>query len=393
MINKEGYDVIVVGAGPAGLTAANYATKYGARVLLLERCKTRPNPVRCAEGLPINNFNKYDIIPSDCICCEIDKLTLHAPDGRAVSLRNKRKGLILDRGKYEEFLLQRAIRKGVTYASGTIVRDLIIEDGVVRGVLAQTESGQRRISCSIMIAADGIESQIARKAGIDTMLSKADLVSCYQYRIRHESIDAESIHIFVGKCIAPGAYAWVFPKSRGEANVGLGMNVSLRGDISPKELCKQFIADSFPGAKVISETGGAVPVAPSLSRLSAPGLLIVGDAARLVNPLTGGGIDAAIYSGKVAGMTAAKAIVNKDDSYTYLKKYDKRINTEIGLFLKLMYSLNLRSIRMSDERANRIVQMLSELPEGRRSTRSFIYYLLRKQPLSILKVIRSGIMS
>ncbi len=386
------YDVIVVGAGPAGCVAANYSTKYGARVLLLERSKSRLNPVRCAEGVFLNFLDPRLSIPLSSIANSIRSLSIHSPNGKHVIFKNVGKGVILKRDVFESYLLRKAVSKGVQYIQGASVKDLLVNNCIVKGIIVSHEGKVYNIGSSIVIAADGIESRIARLAGLDSSLSNIDLESGYQYRIRHPEIPSDVIQIHVGNYIAPGCYAWVFPKGDGTANVGLAVNSARGLNRSAKSYCHEFVFSLYKEAEILSEVGGGIPSATIMKKTCCDGLIVVGDAARLVNPLTGGGIDSALFSGLHAGLIVSEAIKIGDYSSSYLKQYDSIIKKRYAKTNMILHSLALRAKRMSDKRANDIVQLLASIPEDRRSIRSFIAYLLRKEPMAFLNISKSYIL-
>ena len=160
-----------------------------------------------------------------------------------------------------------------------------------------------------MVGADGYESQVGRWAGIDTSIKPQDIDTCYQYRLTNiKDFDPDYCEFFLGK-VAPGGYAWVFPKDEDTANVGLGVLGTLAkqpGDV--KKYLEKFIANDkrFRDAQPLEAVSGAVSCAP-LEKTSMDGLLLVGDSARMIDPITGGGIINGCIAGKYAGETLAKA--------------------------------------------------------------------------------------
>lgn len=207
----------------------------------------------------------------------------------------------------------------------TSATGLLLEDDIVRGVVTRGPGGTMKIECAVVIGADGVESQVGPWAGLDTALPLRDTMACAQYLLASIEIDPACCYYYIGQEVAPGGYAWVFPKGEGKANVGLGVQADLTAD-STLNYLNRFI-ESQPhlaeGSPVTLVVGG-VPVGPPLPQLVTSGLMLVGDAARQVDPLTGGGIANAMIAGQLAAEVAAKAIAAGDVSADALALYEER---------------------------------------------------------------------
>lgn len=383
------YDIVVAGAGPAGLMAAIYASRYGAKVLLVERVTQRLEPVRCAEGIYVKALDKEINIPASCISAKISAICVHAPDGGKALFANLGQGYILHRGLYEDYLLAKALRRGVHFCPSTRVSNLSMESGAVKGILLKADTESIAIDCSILIAADGVESRLASMAGITAHLHPKDLHTTYQCLIKHPDINCDAIDVYATNDYAPGGYAWVFPKALGLANVGLGINAAIKSEESAKARTFRFINDHFPGAEILNQTGGGIPASKLLTSFSTAGFMVAGDAARLANPLTGGGIDTALVSGKLSGLIAAEAIRRHDPSARFLARYDRAIRKRYGMTNKIYYELKNRAVRMKDSRANQIVACFSSSNGEVNSIYAFFWYLLRRRPWMYLTLLRS----
>src|SRR5439155_1119974 len=160
----------------------------------------------------------------------------------------------------------------------------------------------------VVIGTDGVETMVGRWAGLDTRVPARDMESCAQYVLDGIDFDPDAIYLQFGDHIAPGGYAWLFPKSERSANVGLGI-VALKSDgRNAREYLDEWIARRYAGGARTGYTVGGVIVHHTLKRTHTDGVMICGDAAHMVNPLSGGGIVNAMKSGRLAGRAAAAAI-------------------------------------------------------------------------------------
>lgn len=365
MFVRGNYDVIVVGAGPAGSLTAKTAAEKGLDVLLIERNPEIGVPVKCAEGLS-KKADKYLKIDKRYICTEQTGANIYSPDGTHVTLHSSNvedEVYILDRGLFDKSLALEAARAGIDIQINTYAIAMIKEGSQVKGVQARNRNNGKdhRILADVVVGADGVESRIGRMVGIDTRLSPQDIMVCAQYLMcgLDGKIDPHLCDFYFGSEVAPGGYAWVFPKGNGCANVGLG----IRGSDSKEgsraaDYLKKFVHYHFPKGSVIRETYGAVPVSGPVYETVADGLILVGDAARQVDPASGGGILYVIQAGIIAGEVIAESKEEGDFSKSNLLKYEKRCKRSFGK--ELMKKLKVRNFMQSltDEELNKIAHSL-----------------------------------
>jgi digeranylgeranylglycerophospholipid reductase len=349
------YDLIVVGAGPGGSTAAWQAAALGLSVLLVEKRQEIGSPVRCAEGVPHESLAEFLEPDPAWICARVDRAQIVTlAGGQVVEHWQGRGGLgyVLERRIFDRVLAEHAARSGAQVQVKTAVTGLLREKGVVRGVIAQWQGKQIEVEASIVIAADGIESRLGAWAGLDTQLPLKDTMSCAQYLLAGIDWDPACLGYWIGEEIAPGGYAWVFPKGDGRANVGLGTQ-SGRSSETALTYLHRFV-EQEPALAIgspVTLIAGNVPVALPCSQLVADGLMLVGDAARQVDPLTGGGIMNAMAAGRQAARVAAEALAAGDPSARRLAAYQEQATQSIGRRLARNYRLRERF--PPDQRAGR----------------------------------------
>lgn len=360
------YDVVVVGGGPAGSTTARFAARDGAKVLVLEKRQEIGSPVRCAEGVSLSWLEELDIEDIDRSTSRTMKgAILYSPSGHKLKITEKlagdEVGVVLERDHFDKEMAKMAGEEGADFMVKTSVVGLIKEEGVVKGVEARTRGKQFEVRADLVIGADGFESQIGRWAGIYEALKPKDIMTCFQYRLTGITMDPDYTHFYMGS-EAPGGYVWVFPKSRNTANVGLGVQLSkLDGKRTPKEYLDDFIENhqDYCHGEAIDMVAGAVAVTHPPEKAIAPGILLVGDAARVVDPMTGGGIVNSLKQGKIAGKFAAEAVENGRFDEEYLEKYEERWRDKLEDKLWRNYMAKETATKLDDETFDKIIDALS----------------------------------
>src|SRR6059058_5052427 len=347
-------DVLVIGAGPTGSTAAKYAARGGADVLLVEKRSEIGTPVRCGEGVAKRWLDEIGLAPSgEFICHEVEGVRVIAPDGTALVVDETRAGnecgYVLERDLFDRYLAKEAAKAGAEILIKTSAVGLLRDDGQIIGA-----------RCEHM--ADAFESQVGRWAGLETHLRTRDIDACIQYTMVGVAGDPRYNDVYLGSC-APGGYAWVFWKQPDVANVGIGVNLSrIKDRAEAKRYLDALISRTPTLAKgeVIEEVAGAVSVSMPLEKTVAPGLILAGDAARLIDPLTGGGILNGCLSGKYAGEVAAEAVTAGKASEEALSAYEKRWRAQLEEELARHYLIKERLIRLDDETVNKAVHAILE---------------------------------
>jgi digeranylgeranylglycerophospholipid reductase len=357
---KGEYDAIVVGAGPAGSIAARTAAEHGLDVLLIEKRQEIGDPVRCAEGVPRERLEEFIEPDIRWICAEISGARVFAPDGSVFKLaENRTIGYILERKLFDRALARSAAMTGAEVQVKTQATSLIVENGLVCGIKGKHCGDDFEARARVVVGADGIESRVGRWAGIDTTLKLKDVDSCAQFLVTDIDIDPSCCDFYPGNAVAPGGYAWVFPKGKREANVGLGILGTRIRDKHPVDYLREFIGRQFPDGKVIESVAGAVSACNVLPCISTGGLVLVGDAGRLSDPLTGGGIVNGMESGRIAGNVVAKAIRSRDVSSTALMRYDREIYASLGRMIERNYRIKEKVVTISDESINKMIRYCS----------------------------------
>lgn len=309
------YDIAVIGGGPAGSTAAYFAASSGAKVLILEKKPVVGIPQLCAEGISTSGLR--DVFPDvhpNWISAGIEGAILVSPSGRRLTVQHPKAGYILERRVFDRDLFAKAAQAGATTITSAQARSIVWKDDYIVGVEYEHLGTKRTVKCHAIIAADGIESHIARWIFPKDRLSQKEIHVAAQVVMAGVDVQPGYPEFHVGNNIAPAGYAWVFPKGEGIANVGLGINPSVKSAEGKTawELLRTFINFRFGNeGRIIEIASGNVPTAKRLPKIAYRNVLFVGDAGRLTDPISGGGIATALLSGKIAGELAAIAIENK----------------------------------------------------------------------------------
>lgn len=306
----DSVDVLVVGSGPAGSTAARFAAENGASVLFIERRAQVGVPVRCGEFMPglseikdmfpnLEDADPLFDIPERLRCSDIKGINLVNPKNKVTLLDFD--GYTTDRDLFDQYLAKRAVEAGAVLENN---RMFLSTDGNV----AKTSCGDIRYK--VLVGADGPGSKVARSLGLQRNSNPYPAVTA-QVKGDFEPY----MHMFFGD-IAPGAYSWIIPKGN-RANVGVGFSPRFANGT----LAEYF--DKFAEKRGFTEhsklEGKFVPSEGPIPQTVSGNGMVVGDAAGQVISVNGGGIPLAMIAGRICGRVAADNI----RSGSPLSRYDE----------------------------------------------------------------------
>ena len=378
-------DVLVVGAGPAGSIAAWQAKQAAPEldVVLLERDRAVGSPVRCAEGVGdagLREFANPD--GADWASRRITRVIFQAPDDTEVLVAERGVGWILDRTRFDAHLAAQAGATGAEVLVGAEATAMS-RNGDDRWHVRVIERGRETVyRARVVIGADGVETMVGRWAGLDTRVPSRDMESCAQYVLQGIDFDPDAIYLQFSDAIAPGGYAWIFPKAVGVANVGLGL-VALKTDgRNARQYLDAWIARRFPNGARTGYTVGGVIVHTTIKKTYADGVMIAGDAAHMINPLSGGGINNAMKAGRLAGCTAAAAIREGDTTERRLAAYHTAWMDLLGEDHLKYYRIKQALEHVDDAFYNSLARTVNRIPVEKRTLgRIFRHALLRHPQL------------
>ncbi|MGH9117426.1 MAG: geranylgeranyl reductase family protein [Acidimicrobiales bacterium] len=346
-------DVLVIGGGPAGAAAAYWLARDGHEVVVVER-KTYPRDKTCGDGLTpravrqlqdmdleprLRDFHRYDGLRAIAHGITLELQWPAHPDLPSY-------GYVVRRRDLDQLVAEKAMAAGARFVTGTeAVRPLMV-DGLVRGavVVDKATGEETTIRASYLVVADGANSRFGRAIGVSRQKAwpQGMAIRGYFESPKHDDPWIESaldVRDRNGN-VLPG-YGWIFPVGDGTINVGVGLLSTFRDykDVNTSRLLEEFAATApdrwgIDGhGPVAPPTGGRLPMGGSVSPKVGPTWLLVGDAAGVINPFNGEGIDYAYETGRLAAELAAEALATGDG--LVLQRYPNILHARYGLYFKV----------------------------------------------------------
>jgi digeranylgeranylglycerophospholipid reductase len=361
-VKEFDYDIVVVGGGPAGSSAAFAAAKNGVKVALLEKEKCIAQSVRTSGVTWLRDVEKFEI-PPDCYN-KIRNYSFYSPNNQVSMSDSEPRAVVLDVRKTYQWLAQQAAKKGADIFVMTTVNGIITnEQGKISGVKAFSVD-DCVFNAKIVIDASGFQSVVAKSMGIVTQWERFGAGAEYEAYAEH--FDSETWWLMVGQQYSPAGYAWIFPVNKKIVRIGVGVGKP-ESSVDPTERLKQLL-ETKPGP--IKNLGKITPIEfhyglipnDGLSRKTVyDNLILVGDSAGQANPLVLEGIRYAIMFGRVAGEVAANAIKSGDTSEKSLKKYEENWKKSIQSKINSASKVQNRWIGLSDEEWDKEIEIIKEL--------------------------------
>ncbi|MFC1527932.1 NAD(P)/FAD-dependent oxidoreductase [Candidatus Neomarinimicrobiota bacterium] len=390
MWNKKQYDIVIVGAGPAGSTFARIAAINGLSVLLLERKNRIGVPVRCGEGIIDSALRLFYEPRSSWISTTIDKFCFITPNGSSTTVKMKEKGYVLDREVFDYDLAKFAADEGVIVVTNANVNGLLFDNNKVAGVKGLCNSEPFEIRSKLVIGADGVESRIGRFAGINTRLGLGNIDSGFQKTISGIDVDKDVCSFYISNELAPGGYIWIFPKGDDSANIGIGVSgkAHINGK-SAKTRLNEFLDSKYPNHKVESISIGGIPFSQPIKQMVTDCVMLIGDAARTVNPLSGGGIILGMKSAVKAADVAIKILKSgKEPTKINLMDYQKRWMNSEGKQINRIFRVKTAVDKLTDKDLNNIIEKVNKLPMEKRSLARIFRACIPQKPSLLFDVAK-----
>jgi len=358
------YDVVIVGAGPAGSTAAKCLAENKKKVLLIDKEKF-PREKPCGGGLPTRVMKQFpyieEFIDSICYGC-----SFHSQSQKYSMTLVRDKPLLATvlRKDFDNSLLKLAVNAGATFLDNKTVKDVTVQKDKVIVSL----DDKKKIEAKIVFGCDGMRSVVAEKTNLCKKMDKICISLVQEQPMTTQQLkkyftDKKITHLFI-KAQGIAGYGWIFPKKK-HLNIGMGQFESAvdetKTKINLKESYKKYIKflkekkmipESFPIENV---KGGTLPIFP-IKKTYSDRVLICGDAAGFINSITGEGVYYAMASGEIAANVANEAIESDDMSDEFLSKYQDIWFENFGKDLKLLGRFN----KMWGNDSEKIIRLLSK---------------------------------
>ncbi len=354
-------DVAVVGAGPAGSFAALTAAKMGAEVTICEEHPEVGIPRHCPGHISIKGLDKLGLhVPEKMIENKISGAIFYSPSGNNFRVQLQSPvTYAINRSMFDKHLAQLAEKAGAQLILGARVEKPLFSGTSVAGV--SFKSGER-LKSGIVIDAEGIASTLLKHVGLQTF-DRSLAVNAVNGEVeKADSLENNTVEVYLGQRYAPGLYAWIIPKRDGSAKIGIATKTG-----NAREHLKSFLSSHPVASKKIqfnevkNLSYHLIPLGGPIPMTYHDGFLAVGDVASQVKPTTGGGVVMGVTCARIAGETAVQAVQQRDFSASLMSRYQKRWKEAIGFDMNAMRQIRLMLNRLSDKRVDGIIRLCSQL--------------------------------
>ena len=357
------FDVVVVGGGPAGSSAAHMAAKNGCTVALIEKEKEIAQTVRTSGVTWISDIKKFGI-PEECYN-PIKKFSFCSPKNSVKISGEIAKAAVLDVRKTYRFLANRAKTSGSELFTSTNVTEVLKDDtGKCSGVIAKSDGKQIQFNSKVVIDASGFVSVIAKELGYVTQWKKFGAGA--EFEVKTEKLEYDNWWLMVGQEYSPAGYAWIFPTSKDTARIGVGIGKP-DSDVDPTVRLNELLEKKLGPIKDLGNIEkiefhyGLIPNDGVSRKTVYDNLILVGDSAGQANPLVLEGIRYAIRFGEVAGQVAADAIKNGDTTEMSLSPYEKEWKRAIESKINSAGKVQNRWVGLTDDEWDKELSIIEEL--------------------------------
>ena len=357
------FDVVVVGGGPAGSSAAHMAAKSGCTVALIEKEKEIAETVRTSGVTWISDIKKFGI-PEECYN-PIKKFSFCSPKNSVKISGEIAKAAVLDIRKTYRFLANRAKTSGSELFTSTNVTEVLKDtSGKCAGVIAKSDGKQIQFNSKVVIDASGFVSVIAKELGYVTQWKKFGAGA--EFEVKTEKLEHDNWWLMVGQEYSPAGYAWIFPTSKDTARIGVGIGKP-DSDVDPTVRLNELLEKKLGPIKDLGNIEkiefhyGLIPNDGVSRKTVYDNLILVGDSAGQANPLVLEGIRYAIRFGEVAGQVAADAIKNGDTTEMSLSPYEKEWKRAIESKINSAGKVQNRWVGLTDDEWDKELSIIEEL--------------------------------
>jgi digeranylgeranylglycerophospholipid reductase len=350
-------DIIVIGCGVAGATAAETAASLGSRVLLLEEHDRVGVPSHCSGHVGINSMKRLGVsLPSQIIKNQIRGAAFYSPSGQILHLERQTPiTWVLDRRAFDQHLASRAQKAGAQLQLSTRANSTQMTDNNRFELQVSARARSHTLSCRVVVECEGASPTLTHLRPIGER-RKQMWVNSAQVHVDHvEDLNQDIVEVYLGSSYAPGFFAWIVPWRDGSAKVGLATREG-NPRLFLERLVKRHpvVSRKLKNAQMGDVSFHPIPLGGPVPKTYSSGMLIAGDSAQQVKPTTGGGIIFSLICGRIAGRVAHEASRAGDASESFLSEYERRWKHEIGHDLNVMRRIRRMLFRLPDRRLEKI---------------------------------------
>ena len=341
-------DVAIIGAGPAGLTAARALASRGHDVVVLEEHARIGVPVHCTGVLGLGAFQEFDL-PHNSILGTAESATFIAADGSSVSVdAENARAVIVDRARFDQALADGSRAAGADLRAGTRVQSIAMG---AKAVTVRID-GTAPIEARACVLACGANYRFNRQLGLG--VPRAYLQSAQL----EQALDGpSSVEVHLGRQVAPGGFGWVVPFRRdGVPHARLGLMCDSHALARFRAFASGVRARHGSAGTAGEPRLKILPLGP-VSRTYAPRILAVGDAAGLAKPTTGGGIYYSLISGDLAAATLDDALAADDLRDSRLRRYETQWRDRVGAEIRIGLAFRILASRMTDRAIDAVIEL------------------------------------
>ena len=360
---EERFDIVVVGGGPAGLSAAYTAAKAGAKVVLFEKDQSIAHNIRTSGVTWISEMERLGI-PS-MFYNPIQNYRFVSPSNDVIIRGDAAKSCVLDVRAAYQHLAFLAAREGAQLMIKSIVTDVVKEGQRVAGVKASTPAGKLTVHSRLVIDASGFSTSVGRKAGVVGQWKRYGVGA--EYECYCDDIDSTTWVLMVGQNYSDAGYAWLFPLSKNRVRVGVGIGRP-ESNVEPLDKLNKIIEKRLKPLDAIGDGKiqplelhyGFIPNEGVRHSSIADGLIMVGDSAGQSNPLVLEGIRYAIEFGRLAGKVGADSLSHNSDRESLLE-YERSWKAKAESKIHSALKVQMRWIGLTDEQWDKEIEILRDM--------------------------------